>query len=476
MSLTRSLCAGDGKYDQFVACASPRGSPAYSTPAAVVNRSVAIAAEGESVAVGGLAPAVAAVVAMRVERGVRATRAALCSAQLALAEKGGRGRRVFPRAGEPRGAARRRRRNADARARGRRRRRRISRRFYSRRRRVPRRSPSVRRAFARDVRVLGGAVRGGDARGTARAARASPRARRGRRAGRVLGGGARGSVRRGGRRRRRRVGRIAAAAEALGADAFARGGSTANPSFFGGGERFGAARPAGLSLFGEDPGRGEGRAAAAAAAVGARGEAREPSSSPSRRASNSSWGSWPGTRGGSGPLSGTRCSGRSGYLRIRSGPPMRTAAPKADSRAAGTARAPRKSRPRRRRRRRTPQPRWRTFARRSRPRWRRWLRWTRRLGESASGGGPGGASSRGSGRTTGGSGRSCGGRGISCWRRAGLIRGGARTRGRPRCSWRGGRRGPGQGLWGGATRGSTDEIVRSCDRPREMRRALDAFF
>ena len=77
-------------------------------------------------------------------------------------------------------------------------------------------------------------------------------------------------MRRGGRRRRRRVGEFAAAAEALGADAFARGGSTANPSFFGGGERFGAARPAGLSLFGEDPGRGEGRAAAAAAAVGAR--------------------------------------------------------------------------------------------------------------------------------------------------------------------------------------------------------------
>ena len=103
MSLTRSLCAGDGKYDQFVACASPRGSPAYSTPAAVVNRSVAIAAEGESVAVGGLAPAVAAVVAMRVERGVRATRAALCSAQLALAEKGGAGGAYFPARESPGG-------------------------------------------------------------------------------------------------------------------------------------------------------------------------------------------------------------------------------------------------------------------------------------------------------------------------------------------------------------------------------------
>ena len=103
MSLTRSLCAGDGKYDQFVACASPRGSPAYSTPAAAVNRSVAFAAEGESVAVGGLAPAVAAVVAMRVERGVRATRAALCSAQLALAEKGGAGGAYFPARESPGG-------------------------------------------------------------------------------------------------------------------------------------------------------------------------------------------------------------------------------------------------------------------------------------------------------------------------------------------------------------------------------------
>ena len=270
MSLTRSLCAGDGKYDQFVACASPRGSPAYSTPAAAVNRSVAFAAEGASVAVGGLAPAVAAVVAMRVERGVRATRAALCSAQLALAEKGGAGGAYFPARESPGG---------------------LLEGGGGTRTRAPEGGGGAAECPGGFIPGGGGSLGGplpfvGPSLATfaSLAARCAEELREEQRARLALlreldADGARGASSAVAREARCGAAgggaagasaEFAAAAEALGADAFARGGSTADPSFFGGGERFGAARPAGLSLFGEDPGRGEGRAAAAAAAVGAR--------------------------------------------------------------------------------------------------------------------------------------------------------------------------------------------------------------
>ena len=86
--LTSRLCEGDGKYDAFVAAASPEGSPSACTSSSVVTRRVAIATRGARAAVGGLSPAAAAAAAARMERSLRAVRAALVSTQLSLAEQG----------------------------------------------------------------------------------------------------------------------------------------------------------------------------------------------------------------------------------------------------------------------------------------------------------------------------------------------------------------------------------------------------
>ena len=117
-ALTARLIAGDGKYDAFIAAASPEGSPSASTSHAEIARRLAnerarrkfqiggdaIAIDGggstggggshpsfqgfANGATGGLPPVPAAAAAARIERSHRAVRAALVSTQLALAEQG----------------------------------------------------------------------------------------------------------------------------------------------------------------------------------------------------------------------------------------------------------------------------------------------------------------------------------------------------------------------------------------------------
>ena len=87
-ALTTALCRGDGKYDAFVAAASPEGTPATTTSAGIVARRVAESTTGRDAAVGGLSPPDAAAAAARAESRLRGARAALVSAQLALAEQG----------------------------------------------------------------------------------------------------------------------------------------------------------------------------------------------------------------------------------------------------------------------------------------------------------------------------------------------------------------------------------------------------
>ena len=459
MSLTRSLCAGDGKYDQFVACASPRGSPAYSTPAAAVNRSVAIAAEGESVAVG-LAPA-GRVCGARRARGASDARRAR-SAQLALARRGAGGA-YFP-AREAPGAARRRRRSADARAGGRRRRRQCPGGLFpggGSPAVPPFVGPSL--AFASAAARCAEEMRENSARGSP-----SPRTRRGRR----QRGPAVAREARCGRRRRPAAGPCGECRRrgALGADA----SRAAGPPRI----RFSAA-PNGSAPRARRDSASSGRtpaearaAAAAAAAVGARERgaralivtveaslelvlgqlarnARRERSSlgdalfGSFGVSSDPFGSANAYGGAKSrlPGGGYRPSAEE-IATSMSETPAYTAAEVADLCA-------------------TLAPAVATLA-----------SLDHEAGRERVGRRPGRGFLAGLGPDNGSSGARRRAR-ISCWRRAGRIR--ARTRGAS-CSWRGGRRGPGQGLWGGATRGSTDEIVRSCDRPREMRRALDAFF
>ena len=87
-ALTTTLCRGDGKYDAFIAAASPEGTPATTTSAALIARRVAESTMGRDAAVGGLSAPDAAAAAARVEARLRGIRAALVSAQLALAEQG----------------------------------------------------------------------------------------------------------------------------------------------------------------------------------------------------------------------------------------------------------------------------------------------------------------------------------------------------------------------------------------------------
>ena len=87
-ALTTALCRGDGKYDAFIAAASPEGTPATTTSAAIVARRVVESTMGREAAVGGLSPPDAAAAAARAESRLRGARAALVSAQLALAEQG----------------------------------------------------------------------------------------------------------------------------------------------------------------------------------------------------------------------------------------------------------------------------------------------------------------------------------------------------------------------------------------------------
>jgi len=113
-ALTARLIAGDGKYDAFIAAASPEGSPSASTSHAEIARRLAterarrkfqhIGGARDSIdpigsgrlsadaatngATGGLPPVPAAAAAARMERSHRAVRAALVSTQLALAEQG----------------------------------------------------------------------------------------------------------------------------------------------------------------------------------------------------------------------------------------------------------------------------------------------------------------------------------------------------------------------------------------------------
>ena len=76
-ALTVRLSQGDGKYDAFIAAASPEGSPATSTSSALVARRLAVAAKGAAAAVGGLPYPTAAAAAARIERSLRTVRAAL---------------------------------------------------------------------------------------------------------------------------------------------------------------------------------------------------------------------------------------------------------------------------------------------------------------------------------------------------------------------------------------------------------------
>ena len=121
-ALTARLIAGDGKYDAFIAAASPEGSPSASTSHAEIARRLAserarrkfgasigshpttttygsemsggsLGGGGGSLDEGngatcGLPPVPAAAAAARIERSHRAVRAALTSTQLALAEQG----------------------------------------------------------------------------------------------------------------------------------------------------------------------------------------------------------------------------------------------------------------------------------------------------------------------------------------------------------------------------------------------------
>ena len=112
-ALTARLIAGDGKYDAFIAAASPEGSPSASTSHAEIARRLAnerarrkfqiggglgsidpigsgrlSADAATNGATGGLPPVPAAAAAARIERSHRAVRAALVSTQLALAEQG----------------------------------------------------------------------------------------------------------------------------------------------------------------------------------------------------------------------------------------------------------------------------------------------------------------------------------------------------------------------------------------------------
>jgi nuclear pore complex protein Nup205 len=64
------------------------GAPAAATSSALIARRLAEATKGAAAATGGLSPPVAAAAAARMERSLRAVRAALVSAQLALAEQG----------------------------------------------------------------------------------------------------------------------------------------------------------------------------------------------------------------------------------------------------------------------------------------------------------------------------------------------------------------------------------------------------
>jgi nuclear pore complex protein Nup205 len=102
-ALTAKLITGDGKYDAYIAAGSPDGSPSASTSHAEIARRLAherakgYAAFGGTNAnnnsggfpeLGGLEPPAAAAAAARMERSLRAVRAALVSTQLALAEQG----------------------------------------------------------------------------------------------------------------------------------------------------------------------------------------------------------------------------------------------------------------------------------------------------------------------------------------------------------------------------------------------------
>ena len=101
-ALTAKLITGDGKYDAYIAAGSPDGSPSASTSHAEIARRLAherakgYAAFGGTnngsgggfPELGGLEPPAAAAAAARMERSLRAVRAALVSTQLALAEQG----------------------------------------------------------------------------------------------------------------------------------------------------------------------------------------------------------------------------------------------------------------------------------------------------------------------------------------------------------------------------------------------------
>ena len=205
-ALTTTLCRGDGKYDAFIAAASPEGTPATTTSAASIARRVAESTMGRDAAVGGLSAPDAAAAAARVE-----------------ARLGAFARRSSPRSWRspnkvaPRSPLR----TAGARV---------------RRDGTPATAP-------RALRAVDGAVRGGTREELAARARAL------RELAADGGGGA------------------AAAAEldARGGDAasaeFAAAAAAAAAAL---------ERVAVGSLFGEDPSRGAGRAAATAAAVGAR--------------------------------------------------------------------------------------------------------------------------------------------------------------------------------------------------------------
>ena len=101
-ALTAKLITGDGKYDAYIAAGSPDGSPSASTSHAEIARRLAHerakgyaafrgtnnGSGGGFPELGGLEPPAAAAAAARMERSLRAVRAALVSTQLALAEQG----------------------------------------------------------------------------------------------------------------------------------------------------------------------------------------------------------------------------------------------------------------------------------------------------------------------------------------------------------------------------------------------------
>ena len=414
MSLTRSLCAGDGKYDQFVACASPAGRRRTARPArwrTAPSRSPRRGSRSPPAA----SPAVAAVVAMRVEPGERR---APRRPRSRPAEKG-RGARISPRGRAP-GAVEGE--ENGRRARGRR-----------------RAAPEFPGGFIPAAAGLGVPCSpaslarsrpwrrggGGDARGTrARLALLRGPTRTGARA---LVCGARGSVGAAGAAPARRQN---SPPPRRSARTRPRAAGPPRIRFFRRRRTVRRRAPGGTQPLREDPGRVR-ASRRRAAAVSAASERARASSSPSASL-ELVLGQLAGTRGGSGPLSGRvvrAVRGIFGSVRVRQCV-RRRQKPTPGRRVPPERRGKRDLASETRR---TPQPRCGPCAT-PRPRWRRWS-WTRRLRRRV-GAGPAGGFLAGLGRTTGGSGRRGAGRGSAKLAARGADPG-ARTRGRPRCLWRG---------------------------------------